>query len=264
VNVPLFLVDSFTDVPFKGNPAGVCLLDGPATNTWMQNVAMEMNQAETAFLFPQDSDYSLRWFTPNSEVDLCGHATLASAHVLWETGWLSENSEATFNTKSGTLTCKKQGNRIEMDFPAEPAEAVDFPERLLEKFEAHPVWFGRNRMDYLIELISEKDVIDLVVDLPALAKIDCRGFIFTAKASSSNCDFVSRFFAPAFGVPEDPVTGSAHCCLGPYWAEKLGKNEMIGYQASKRGGFVGVEVKGDRVALKGNAVTVFNTEICLP
>jgi PhzF family phenazine biosynthesis protein len=264
MQVPLFLVDAFADQPFSGNPAGVCLLDKAAEERWMQNLAMEMNQAETAFLYPENGAFKLRWFTPTSEVDLCGHATLASAHVLWESGRLPRGEAAVFETKSGFLTCTSSDEMIEMDFPAVPAESVNVHESLLEMIGAHPVWFGRNSMDYLVELLNEDDVYELELDLARLAEIETRGFIFTARCTSGKADFVSRFFAPAFGVPEDSVTGSAHCCLAPYWSEKLGKAELLGYQASRRGGFVGVRVAGDRVKLRGRAMTVVRGEVCVP
>src|SRR2546421_66651 len=178
------MVDAFAERPFTGNPAGVCLLDGPADNTWMQNVAMEMNQAETAFVYPLAKGFNLRWFTPVCEVDLCGHATLATAHILWETGTLKSGEPAWLETKSGTLVCTRNGEMIEMDFPAELAKPENVPERLLELIEAHPVWFGRNRMDYLTELLNEDDVRSLRLDMRGLAEFNARGFIFTAACSS--------------------------------------------------------------------------------
>lgn len=258
---PLYMVDAFADKPFTGNPAGVCILDGPVDNPWMQNVAMEMNQAETAFVYPLQEGFSLRWFTPTAEVDLCGHATLATAHVLWETLLLPHEKQAVFETKSGRLTCTRNRDVIEMDFPAEPAHAVDVEERVIESIEAHPVWFGKNRMDYLIELLDEDDVRNLKVDMSALADLEARGFIFTAPCRSTGADFVSRFFAPSVGVPEDSATGSAHCCLGPYWAEKLERDTLMGYQASARGALIGVSVNGDRVTLRGKAVTTVKGEL---
>lgn len=217
---------------------------------------MEMNQAETAFIYQMPQGYSLRWFTPNSEMDLCGHATLASAHTLWETGHLAEQDKAVFSTKSGQLSCSLSGNRIEMDFPSVAPVETAMPSSLCSSLDYAPVWVGRNRMDYLIELSRETEVRALRPDLSALAEDDARGFIITARSQSSEVDFVSRFFAPRVGVPEDPVTGSAHCCLGPYWATKLGRTTLTGYQASQRGGTVGVTVRGERVTLSGTAVTV--------
>jgi len=222
---------------------------------------MEMNQAETAFVFPVGERFSLRWFTPNSEVDLCGHATLATAKALWESGLLEPSSEAIFQTKSGELRCRLKGDKICMDFPAEPARAEDMPESFVEAFKGTALWFGRNRMDILIELLDEDQVLNLNPDLHLLVGIPTRGFIFTAQSKNPQYDFVSRFFAPVVGVSEDPVTGSAHCCLAPYWAEKLGKKEMVGYQASKRGGVVGVSLNADRVLLSGKAQVVVKGQL---
>jgi PhzF family phenazine biosynthesis protein len=223
----------------------------------MQKLAGEMNQAETAFTWRSGDGLSLRWFTPASEVDLCGHATLAASHILWETGRLPGDAEARFSTRSGKLVCRKEGDNISMDFPAERATSMNVPETLLEAFESHPIWFGKNRMDYLIELQNEDDVSELQIDSTRLSGFtDIRGFIFTARCTSGKADFVSRFFAPGVGVVEDWVTGSAHCCLGPYWSEKLDKQTVLGYQCSARGGYVEVEVLGDRVVLRGKAVTV--------
>jgi predicted PhzF superfamily epimerase YddE/YHI9 len=249
MTVPLYLADAFADAPFSGNPAGVCLLDAPADPQWMQQVAMEMNQAETAFVVPGPSAWGLRWFTPGAEVELCGHATLASAHVLWETGRLKTSDPAQFDTLSGRLVCTRDGDCIVMDFPAiETREGGDLGGAL----ECEVVWLGSNSMDLLAEVSSEETLRGLQPDMRALMNLK-RGLIVTAR--SSKFDFVSRFFAPAVGVPEDPVTGSAHCALGPYWAARLGKPRLSAYQASKRGGRVGVEVLGDRVKLTGRAVT---------
>lgn len=260
----LILADAFTDRPFKGNPAGVCLLEEAAPDSWMQDLGMEMNQAETAFILKGSEHWHLRWFTPVSEVDLCGHATLASAHVMWELGVAPIDEPIRFETKSGVLTCTRERDQIVMDFPSVPPHPMNIPEALLELIEGRPVWFGTNNMDCLIELVSEADVRSLRIDYAGLAEFKTRGFIFTAAADKGPADFVSRFFAPAYGVPEDPVTGSAHCCLGPYWTEKLGKQDMVGYQASKRGGYVGVEVAGDRVKLKGRAVITVRGEVEVP
>lgn len=255
---PLYLVDAFASRPFTGNPAGVCPLEGPADPQWMQNVATEMNQAETAFCWPVDGGYSLQWFTPVAEVDLCGHATLATAHVLWSSGRLGAEQEAVFETRSGTLTCKRTGDLIEMDFPSEAPEPCDCPESLAEALEAHILWMGKNRMDFLALLPSEEEVRALEPDMELLRKLQTRAVIVTAKSDMTGVDFVSRLFAPGLGIPEDPVTGSAHCALGPFWAERLGKTELSAYQASKRGGYVGVAVKGSRVLLRGQAVTVLS------
>ncbi len=250
-------VDAFTKVPFSGNPAGVCILEEPADETWMQAVAAEMNVAETAFLWPLDSGFSLRWFTPTTEVDLCGHATLASAFAIWESGLLSTAESPVFSTRSGELRASWIDNRIVLDFPIEgPEDSID-PAPISKAINVAVVEASRNRFDFLAEVASEAEVRGIVPDLRAIAGLGCRGLIVTAPSDNPEFDFVSRFFAPVVGIDEDPVTGSAHCFLGPWWGQKLEKTEMVGYQASERGGIVGVEIHGDRVYLKGNAVTVF-------
>jgi PhzF family phenazine biosynthesis protein len=259
--LPLYQVDAFTDRPFAGNPAAVCLLPAARDAAWMQHVAAEMNLSETAFLVPRTDGYDLRWFTPTVEVDLCGHATLASAHVLWETKQLSADQFARFHTRSGVLTCTQQAGRIEMDFPATPASECPPLPGLAEALGAPPRWLGKTRFDLLAEMDSEAVIRDLKPDFARIAALGGRGFIVTARATSPGLDFVSRFFAPAAGVNEDPVTGSAHCCLATYWAERLGKKELTGYQASARGGLVGVQVVGDRVRLRGQAVIVLRGEL---
>jgi PhzF family phenazine biosynthesis protein len=256
----IYQVDSFTDHPFAGNPAGVCLLAKPAQPEWMQNVAREMNLSETAFLVRQTDGFDLRWFTPAAEVRLCGHATLASAHILWQTAVLAPGEQARFHTLSGLLTATQRADWIEMDFPARPAKPVQPPAGLADALGAQFDYIGRDADDYLVELESEAAVRTLRPDITSLEKLPVRGTIVTARASDPRYDFVSRFFAPAFGVSEDPVTGSAHCCLTPYWAEKLGKTEMLAYQASARGGILRVCLAGARVLLSGQAVTVMKCE----
>jgi predicted PhzF superfamily epimerase YddE/YHI9 len=255
MSLDLFQVDAFTDRPFAGNPAAVCLLDEPRDARWMQDVAREMNLSETAFLEPAGDGFGLRWFTPAVEIELCGPATLASAHVLWETGMLDPAATARFHTLSGLLTAERHGDWIELDFPARPVEEADPPAGLLEVF-AEPRFVGRSRYDYLLELASEEAVRKSAPDPQVLAALGVRGVIITARASTEPFDFVSRFFAPGSGVDEDPVTGSAHCTLGPFWAPRLGKEEFLAYQASARGGVVKVRLAGDRVKLGGQAVTV--------
>jgi predicted PhzF superfamily epimerase YddE/YHI9 len=255
-------VDAFTDQPFAGNPAAVCVLPGPRDERWMQNVAREMNLSETAFLHREEDGYRLRWFTPAVEVDLCGHATLASAHVLWEEGHLGRDRPARFQTRSGALMATRAGEWIELDFPAKPVGTAEFSARVLTEALAAPVRFAAlNEFDCLAEVESEEVLRGLAPDIAALARIPVRGVIVTARASTAGYDFVSRFFAPRLGVDEDPVCGSAHCCLGPYWAERLGKTELVGYQASPRGGVVRVRVVGPRVHLGGRAVTVLRGEL---
>jgi PhzF family phenazine biosynthesis protein len=272
--VPLFVVDAFTAEPFHGNPAAICVLDGPADPAWMQAVAAEMKHAETAFLHgePQRAGVlRLRWFTPRVEVDLCGHATLAAAHVLWESGRLATDATARFETRSGLLTAARRGEEIELDFPAEPATATAPPDGLLEALGLAPGdarFVGRNRMDWLVELERDEAVRALAPDFVRLARVPCRGVIVTAPSARPGCDFLSRFFAPAAGIDEDPVTGSAHCCLAPFWRERLAgrgeSGELVGFQASERGGFVRVRLAGARVMLRGRAVTVVRGELVGP
>jgi len=257
----IYQVDAFTSKAFRGNPAGVCLLDEPANEQWMQNVAAEMNLSETAFLVPQENGYELRWFTPATEVDLCGHATLASAHILFETETLSAAQPAVFFSKSGKLTVTHHEHHLEMDFPAEPPEEIAPPPSLLKALGVYPVASARNRMDVLLHLKTPDEVLSARPDFTALAQVPVRGVMITSESNDKNYDFISRFFAPAEGINEDPVTGSAHCCLGPYWQQKIGKSDFKAYQASARGGEIGVQVKGDRVLLTGSAVTVFRGEL---
>ena len=255
-------VDAFTNKPFAGNPAGVCILPKAADAAWMLNVAREMNLAETAFLVKQKDGYDLRWFTPAVEVDLCGHATLASAHVLWEDGHLRLGAQARYHTKSGLLTADQNGAWIELDFPATPAAAAPPPGGLSDAIGATARFVGRSKFDYLVELASEAVVRQLDPDMSAIARVDARGVIVTSRADvPGTYDFVSRFFAPQAGVPEDPVTGSAHCALAPYWSAKLGKNELVAFQASPRGGELRLRLVGDRVKIGGQAVTVLRGEL---
>lgn len=261
--LPLYLVDAFTDRPFAGNPAGVCLLDRARDEAWMQRVAAEMNQAETAFLEPQGQDFKLRWFTPTVEVDLCGHATLASAHILWESS-VSNAPLLRFHTKSGVLTAKRVDDRIELDFPALERMELEPPAGLLPALGiAEARWIGGNKMDYLIEVGSAALVRALKPDFMKLraSTTQVRGVIVTSVNDEPDHDVVSRFFAPGSGIDEDPVTGSAHCALAPYWAARLGKTELRAYQASPRGGTVETVLAGDRVLLRGRARTVVAGEL---
>jgi PhzF family phenazine biosynthesis protein len=254
-------VDAFTDRPFAGNPAAVCLLPSPRDAHWMQRIASEMNLAETAFLVPRADGFDLRWFTPGAEVDLCGHATLASAHALWEEGHLSYSEDARFHTRSGLLTATRRGDHIWLDFPSTPVSSAAPPQGLEQAIGRKATMVGRTVFDYVVELDSEAAVRSLAPDMTLIAGIPCRGVIVTAPSSDIRYDFVSRFFAPGLGIPEDPVTGSAHCGLAPYWGTRLGKDEMVGYQASPRGGTVLIRVEGNRVHLGGQAVTVVRREI---
>lgn len=256
MDLDLYQVDAFTDRPFGGNPAAVCLLPGPRDPEWMQLVAREMNLSETAFVHPaEEGSWGLRWFTPTVEVELCGHATLASAHVLWETGLLPVEATARFHTLSGLLTAERREGEIELDFPARSAAPVEPPPGLAEALGVAPRFVGKSRYDYLLEVESEAVVRAVVPDQGRLRTLPVRGVIVTA-AGAGPYDFVSRFFAPGAGVDEDPVTGSAHCTLGPYWAGRLGRSSFLAWQASARGGTVRVRVEGERVKLGGRAVTV--------
>ena len=262
--VKIFHVDAFTAEPFKGNPAAVCILDSKRDDEWMQGVAAEMNLSETAFLTSDGGGFNLRWFTPAVEVDLCGHATLASAHILWEEGVVSEGDEVAFFTRSGTLRAvRRDGGWIEMDFPTDAATLCADPGGLVSVLGVTSRSISKNRFDYLVEVATEDEVRAVAPDMRELAEVETRGVIVTAKSSSPDFDFVSRFFAPRVGIDEDPVTGSAHSALGPYWAKVLEKQELIGFQASSRGGVVKVAVRGERVLLSGQAVTVTKGELTL-
>ena len=263
MGVRIVQVDAFTSTPFAGNPAAVCVLPAPRDDGWMQNVAREMNLSETAFLHAEDDGYRLRWFTPAVEVDLCGHATLASAHVLWEDGHLPAGRQARFRTKSGLLTADRRDAWIELDFPATRPAPTPEPAGLTEALglTETPRWVGRSKFDYLLEVDSEDTIRGLEPEFSALERVDARGIIVTSRAGTAGYDFVSRFFAPRVGVPEDPVTGSAHCALAPFWGDRLRKTEMTAYQASPRGGVVRVSLSRDRVKLGGMAVTVLRGEL---
>jgi PhzF family phenazine biosynthesis protein len=251
----IFIVDAFADKQFRGNPAAVCILQEEVSDELKQCIAMEMNLSETAFVIRQGDGFGLRWFTPVSEVELCGHATLASAHILWQEGLLNENEEAVFKTlHKGILKAKKYGKEIVMNFPAEKPQKTMHENLVRNLFSFDPSYLGLAGNHFFVELPSVNHLIQYKPDFSEIAKLPKYGLIITS-ATSGEYDFVSRFFAPAVGVNEDPVTGSAHCALGPYWAEKLGKKCLRGFQASKRGGIIGVEVEGDRVNLKGNAIT---------
>lgn len=257
----LLIVDAFTSRPFAGNAAAVCLLEAEQDAEWMQAVAAEMNLSETAFVRPIDTGFELRWFTPAIEVELCGHATLAAAHVLWTEGVANSSQPVMFYTKSGVLTCTQDGDYLELDFPATPAEEAAPPDGLLEALGVQPSFIGRSRFDKFVLVESEHVLRSLTPDFTRLRQIPMRGVIVTSRSDDPQFDFVSRFFAPGVGVDEDPVTGSAHCCLGPYWAEQLGKSDMTAFQASARGGVVRVRIDGDRVLLGGQAVTTVKGEL---
>jgi PhzF family phenazine biosynthesis protein len=265
VPVGCLQIDAFTERPYSGNPAAVCLLGGERDARWMQAVAEEMNLSETAFVRPGSDGFELRWFTPAVEVDLCGHATLAAAHALWSEARVPDDAEIRFQTRSGLLTAARNGKLIELDFPATSPAASDLEEAevrsLGDALGVVPKRVVRSAFDLLVEVGTDREVREARPDFRRLGELDCRGVIVTSTSDDARFDFVSRFFAPGVGVNEDPVTGSAHCCLGPYWGERLGKREMTAFQASSRGGVVRVRVSGDRVILGGHAVTVFKGEL---
>jgi len=262
MSIRIVTVDAFTDVAFAGNPAAVCVLPEPRPDSWLRNVAREMNLSETAFLVPRNGEFDLRWLTPAVEVDLCGHATVASAHVLWQDGHLPAGAQARFHTRSGLLTADRRGDWIELDFPVKIAVPADPPAELLAALGiSSPVAVARNAFDYLVEISSEDELRALKPDHTTLRKIPVRGVIVTAPSASPKFDFVSRFFAPGSGIDEDPVTGSAHTALGPWWGPKLGKTEMTAFQASARGGVVRIRLDGDRIKLGGQAVTIMQAEL---
>ena len=270
MSYPFFQIDAFASEPFSGNPAAVVMLPAPAEaaapgdSVWMQKVAAEMNLSETAFLVPREDGFGLRWFTPAVEVDLCGHATLASAHALWESGRLQPGEAARFHTRSGVLVATRDEGGIELNFPATPDQPADPPPGLADALGATPRYVGKSRFDYLIELESEAVVRDLTPDFPRLRTLPVRGVMITSLAFTPGWDFVSRFFAPGSGIDEDPVTGSAHCCLTPYWSRKLGRTQFVARQLSARGGTLQLRLEGDRVRLKGKAVTVVRGELTGP
>lgn len=253
---PIYQVDAFTDQPFAGNPAAVCVLEEQKSDKWMQNVAREMNLSETAFLLKEGEGFRLRWFTPTVEVDLCGHATLASAHVLWEEGYLGPDESAHFKTRSGLLEAGRRNGWIELNFPEKAPRPAELPEVMGQALGVKPQYIGRNEFDFLVEVDSEETLRNMKPDFNLLKDVQVRGIIVTSQSETKDYDFISRFFCPAVGVNEDPVTGSAHCCLAPYWKDKLNKNELTAYQASERGGELKLKVGSERVYLGGQAVTV--------
>lgn len=259
--IPTWQVDAFTSCPFGGNPACVCWLEAAADPQWMQHVAAEMNLAETAFVRRIEAGYELRWFTPTVEVDLCGHATLASAHALWAAGIIPSGEPIPFHTRSGVLTCTRNGEFIELDFPATPARPIAEPPGLAAALGAKVVETLQSKFDFLAVYDSAAIARALQPDFRELGKFPVRGVIATAISDDPQFDFIARFFGPASGIDEDPATGSAYCSLLPYWAERLNKTEMTAYQASARGGVIRLRLNGDRVILGGHAVTVWQGEL---
>lgn len=253
---PLYLIDAFVDQPFSGNPAGVCLLPSEPSTRWMQQVALEMNQSETAFVWPKaEGSWELRWFTPLVEVNLCGHATLAAAHALWHHfSNTLVHDRIEFYTRSGLLTATRIGGEIQLDFPADQPRSRDLPIEIFQLLGKSPVWFGRGSEDILVILSSADEVEDFVPDLNLISSVTERGMILSAPGKpGSGLDMVSRFFAPRVGIAEDPVTGSAHCLLAVYWGYRLGKARMQARQASARGGLLTLKTQGNRVLLTGKA-----------
>jgi len=256
----IYIVDAFTSVMYRGNPAAVCLLDSLKSDDWMRSVANEMHLSETAFLYPNNDNYLLRWFTPITEVDLCGHATLASAHILWEENICSSDI-ITFKTKSGKITAERMNNRINMNFPVEICRHSSAPPELMDGLNIPFRYVGRNRLDYLVEVENEETVMQLRPDFNILKQVDTRGVIVTSRSDHVGYDFVSRCFYPALGVNEDPVTGSAHCCLGPYWGNQLHKNRLRAIQLSERQGELDLELTGERIIISGQAITTMRGEL---
>ena len=257
----VYTVDAFTDGPNSGNPAAVCILEKEVPDRTKQEIASRVNLSETAFLLKRKGVFELRWFTPKMEVDLCGHATLASAHILFTLGILPDTEDAVFSTKSGVLTAKRKSGLIEMDFPSEDPWEVEMPEDLLMAISKRPLYVGRNRFDYIALYEGEETIRSAVPELTHIRRLDSRGLIITSVSSSHRYDFVSRFFAPNAGIEEDPVTGSAHCCLCPFWSRRLGKKELTGYQASERGGLVNTRLSEKGVFLSGKAIIDGSFEI---
>lgn len=257
----IFHVDAFTSRPFGGNPAGVCILTHPKVDSWMLNVAAELNLSETAFIIRRANGYNLRWFTPKTEVDLCGHGTLASAHIVWQERLAREDEVILFHTQSGVLPCRRQDASILMDFPLLPEHKIDPPAGLARCLGISPVYVGASDRDIIVEVESEGSVKGIMPDYSLMLELPMRGIIVTSKADTQGFDFVSRFFAPKVGVNEDPVTGSAHCCLASFWSKRLGKHDLVARQVSTRSGVIGMHVHGERVHLLGEAVTVIKGEI---
>lgn len=258
----LYQVDAFTDTPFAGNPAAVCLMDHTADEAWMQQVAAEMNLSETAFIYPVGQHrFHLRWFTPAVEVELCGHATLATSHILWETGIVPEDQTCVYQTLSGELRAKRAEHLIELDFPAAPTRELPPPPGLLESLRIEAEFVGLSTHDWLVVTATSDTVRKMKPEMDGLRHLGVRGVIVTAADETGDYDFISRFFAPGAGIDEDPVTGSAHCTLGPWWQQKTGKSEFRAFQASHRGGEMHVLVQGDRILLRGNAVTISAGEL---
>ncbi|MFJ7931337.1 PhzF family phenazine biosynthesis protein [Peribacillus sp. NPDC096448] len=253
----LTIINTFTDQPFKGNPAAVCLLTGESDSEWMQRMAKEINMPVTAFIHLHKAEWQLRWFTPSIEIPICGHGTLASSFFLWGKGYVPRDRPIVYQTKSGLLTARFVHGMVQLEFPPLIEQETAVPESLIKALGVVPAYVGQSKWDYLVEVQSEEIVRNMKPDIGSIAQLPIRGVIVTSRSDSGEYDFVSRFFSPAQGLDEDHVTGSAHCCLGPYWKRKLDKSSFIAYQASERGGLLKVEVTEDTVKLSGHAVTIF-------
>jgi len=254
----IFTVDSFTNKPFTGNPAGVCILDNDCPDELYQQIAREINYSETAFLIRQNDNYKIRWFTPKTEVNLCGHATLAAAHILYEYQYCDPSSVIRFDSQSGRLIAKKTGDKIELNFPQLFVDKTASNEILEKAFGIKPTYVGKNDNRYLIEIDDYEKLLTIKPDFQLLKSLDLGRFIITVKSKNPDYDFISRYFAPGVGVPEDPVTGTAHCYLAPYWGQKLNKKIMIGFQASDRSGTIECELIDDkRVLMRANAIVIY-------
>jgi PhzF family phenazine biosynthesis protein len=256
MEIPIYQVDAFTAVPFSGNPAAVCILTSKFNEAWMQRVASEMNLSETAFVIPEGDGYHLRWFTPTTEVKLCGHATLASAFVLFEREYIASEKVIKFLTSSGLLTSQKSGEWIWMNFPRFEVVDIKPPPGLMDALGLTATNVLKSGENILVEVKSEEEVKGCNPDFGQLIKLPLQGVAITARSARPEYDFVSRYFAPWVGIDEDPVTGSAHCCLGPYWGARINKEEMTAYQVSSRGGIVKMILDKDRVKLGGQAVMI--------
>lgn len=257
----LSILNTFTDQPFRGNPAAVCLLSEEKGSIWMQSIAKEMNLPVTAFIIDFKSEYYLRWFTPSTEIPICGHGTLASSFFLWENGYVEKGKVIAFQTKSGLLKAQFIDGWVQLEFPSNLEEKTIAPDLLISALGVEPTYVGKNKLDYLVEVESEDTVKNLKPNIDLISQLPVRGVIVTSKSNSNEYDFVSRFFSPAQGIIEDYVNGSSHCCLGPYWKNKLHKTDFLAYQASERGGILKVKILGDKVLLSGKAVTIFEGKV---
>lgn len=267
IRLPVYWIDAFTDQPFGGNPAAVCITEHPLEAELMQDLALEFGLSETAFVHPLESGWKLRWFTPKAEVRLCGHATVAAATALWARFPETLGPHLEFHTLSGRLQARRQQDQVELSFPARPPQVCPPPEGLLEGLGLSPTqisWCGRDADDYILLVGSESEITTLQPNFATLLSVETRGIMVTAKSENIERDFVSRFFAPKVGVNEDPVTGSAHCCLTPFWSERLKKTSLKAEQLSERGGKLSLKLQDERVLLRGSSYMLLQGELQLP